>query len=115
MKQNITIEQLEELNNDQLKELYHLTGNPFIFRLAYQKAYDFKVDIHCRPEAISRITIGVMIEILESKTYYTQQIINEGGMYCITVNIKGCYATGWETDYYNELCDALWEAVVHVI
>jgi len=115
MKQNITLEQLEELNNIQLKELYNLTRNPFLMRLAYEKEYNFKIDVYCRVEAISRITVGVMIGILESKTKYTQQIINEGGRYCITTNIKGCYTTASETKYYNELCDALWEATIHIL
>jgi len=62
-----------------------------------------------------RITIGKMIEILESKTKYTQQIINEGGRYCVTINPKQGYTTGQETEYYNELCDALWESISYII
>ena len=64
---------------------------------------------------IEGINIGKMIEILELKSNCTQQIINEGGMYCITINPKQGYITAWETEYYNELCDALFEAIVKIL
>lgn len=61
------------------------------------------------------LTIGKMIEILEDMTDCSQQIINEGGRYCIIVNEKAGNVTGWQTKYYNELADALWEAVKQVL
>jgi hypothetical protein len=62
-----------------------------------------------------RCSIGKMLEILESKSNYTQQLIHEGGRYCVSINPKQGYTTAWETEYYNEPCDALWEAVKHVL
>lgn len=53
------------------------------------------------------MNIGKMIEILETKTNATQQIINEGGRYCVSINPKQGYTTSWSTEYYDELCDAL--------
>lgn len=66
-------------------------------------------------EIANALTVGKMIEILEAKTNYSQQIINEGGRYAISVNEMAGPTTGWMTEYHNELCDALWEAVCRVI
>lgn len=111
MKQNITVEQLKGLNKEQSKKLHEIKYNTFLLRIAYENEYKFNVTDRDYCEAVFRIDIGNMIEILESQTNSSQQIINEGGRYSIATNLKGGNVTGWQTEYYNEICDALWEAV----
>jgi len=61
-----------------------------------------------------RCSIGKMFEILEVKSNYTQQIINEGGRYCVPINPEPGHVDAWISEYYNEPCDALWEAIKKV-
>jgi hypothetical protein len=106
MKQHITVEQLYEFIENENKG--------FI-----DKRIDAITDLvgkhYSTADIAERMNIGKMLEILESKSNYTQQLIHEGGRYCISINLKQFYTTAWETEYYNEPCDALWEAVKHVL
>ena len=106
MKQHITVEQLYEFIENERKG--------FI-----DKRIDAITDLvgkhYGTNDVAEKMNIGKMIEILEEATHYSQQIINECGRYSISVNEKAGYATGWETKYYNELCDALWEAVKSIL
>ena len=115
MKQRITDEQFLSLSLEQSLKLMEILGYPQK-DVSAKFYYDNKHIIGRRfSHIIEKINIGKMYEILEDKTTHSQQVINEGGRYSIEVNIKGLNTTGWQTEYYNEICDALWEAVVHLI
>jgi hypothetical protein len=106
MKQYITVEQLYEFIENEHKG--------FI-----DKRIDAITDLvgkhYGTADIAEKMNIGKMLEILESKSNHTQQLIHEGGRYAVTINPKQRYTTAWETEYYNEPCDALWEAVKHVL
>lgn len=115
MKQNITDEQFLSLSLEQSLKLMDILGYPQ--NDVSEDFYNNNKHIIARrfSHIIEKINIGKMFEILEEKTAYSQQLINEGGRYSIEINSKGLYTTGWQTKYYNEMCDSLWEAVKHLI
>lgn len=120
MKQNITVEQLKELNDKQLKNLYNLRHCPYLIRIAYTEKYHFQVTDEDYSEASYHINIGAMIEILIDnvpKTDYIEDSIDiEYDRVTNTVLVeyrKGNYSFG--TFENKELCDALWEAVKSIL
>lgn len=138
MKQNISIEDLLELTVKQKDKLFDLVSvNQFdrIYDFKYKQSgfiieienYDCSTVIHAvwddgsmsdfmyGKSVVILLSIGQMIEILEKQTKYAQQIINEGGRYSVGYNLLGLNTTGWQSEYYNELCDALWKAVLSIL
>jgi len=125
MKQNIDINQLKELNTNQLKKLHDVFHNPFLFRIAYQKDFDLKVDQSDYSEASAAIKIGIMIEILINNhekykddillDIYQSTIAEEENKLCYIYKDFRAIEDG-NHDYINRnLCDGLWEAIVSMI
>ena len=92
-------------NLNKIKNLYEVNTNPCLFRVAYQKQYNFSIDGFCYGEIIESMNIGKMIEILGEKWYeglfiaYKKYDVNE---------IEQVYSN-------DELCDNLWEEVKTIL
>lgn len=120
MKQNINVEQLEELTVEQLKKLYKIIPNPSLWRIAYRKDYNLKIDVHDYIEAVHSITIGRILEALINNIPKSECIED-------SLDIECDRATGISFVEYRknnlefveykdkELCDALWDAVKDIL
>jgi hypothetical protein len=113
MKQNITIEQLKELNKNQLQKLWNLIHCPYLLKIAYSEKYKLDTTKEDYNKAAYNINIGQMIEILE-ESCSTFNIIRYDDITGEQWNIKGTLFIR-EKRYLEtlelELCDALWEGV----
>lgn len=113
MKQYINVTQLKSLSSDKLKKLCSLAFNPFLQRVAFEKEFNFTVDDSCLIEASRFITIGIMIQILES---YDNDYIK-----CIFKTPDKEWSCCTDDDYegytrsHKELCDELWEVVKNIL
>ena len=112
MKQHITLSQLKEITKVQYKKLYELNRNPFLSRIAYEEEYNFKISESDYIESASSMSIGTMIEMLNTKK-------NKDTNIELTIMSTGYTYVGIVFDEYNnkvwfegkELCDVLWDAV----
>ncbi len=116
MKQNITIEQFKELNDDQIiyvLELFKEDGdsfekdgvissfNAFKLKEGYNQYDYFEFSMN---DFAERLTIGKLLEVLGSEILFISRHIEEGKYDLWCVNYK---ANRFDL---KELVDALWEA-----
>jgi hypothetical protein len=96
MKQNITIEQLNELNDDEIVVL-----NNWMIEKGYYKQtkYTYKNIASQRRENGMKFSIGQMIEFIQEHNGFKSY----GDMYTFNYSKKG------------ELCDALWNTVKEIL
>ena len=115
MKQHITVKQLKELTNKQHKNLADLFFNSFIDEIATKDDCNLEITDSIWRIASSAITIGKMIEILETD----HQITIDGNYeeeWSVVLYKKD--SNRYSMDYYGqekELCDALWKVLKNVI
>lgn len=107
MKQHITVEQLKELDNDKAKMGKLI--NPLLEEMDFLplgEKYEYFAD---------KITIGKIIEILDSALIEKHVLINkplkQNGKWLVNLVSEDIDHANCKKFYSYELCDALWDAV----
>jgi hypothetical protein len=110
MKQRITVEQLQELTEEQqqkLREWWEPQDGDMFFRNNRIQICDIGYH-HDKDECLPLLDIGQMIELLLDKCGKNLNIYQCKNFNTITV-------TTFKEYFAQELCDSLWEAVKEVL
>jgi hypothetical protein len=129
VKQRISVEQLQELTEEQKQRLRELWKPQFYDVVIDNNKYDVIIVFHggmmcsidvemqkryTKADCLPAMSIGQMIEILESKfpTLYIENQLPAGLRESIRYRI---FQQGAGPHYGDTLCDALWQAVKEVL
>jgi hypothetical protein len=115
MKQNVTLEQVGKLSVNQLNKLVPQLDIKHYYILAKNHTLIYEENVLV--EIANALTIGKMIEVLRNHYYLGEfmiyndsvTLIGAGGGSCPICWNEGCKCK------HDELCDALWDAVVEMI
>lgn len=113
MKQNITIDNLNELGEKALEKLFTLTTD-----LRIPSYTSFAVIMISNPDLKNKmlLSIGQLIEFLDEEQYFVIKKIHPGShwQWYLSKNEKSIGITPNQEDRY-ELVDSLWQAVKEIL
>jgi len=105
MKQEITKEQLEALPMEQLDKLHD-----YWFRGTWTERNALKYCIEVKGICVPLLSIGQLIQLLREKAEWE----TDGGLEKISLT-EPSLAISWNEEAYQELADALWDAVKSIL
>lgn len=114
MKQNITIDQLDELSLTEKEKL-----DSWSVARGYTTILTTTEGTNITLQYDSYLSIGQMIEFLEDRAEINEVYYHRTSPYWIIALTNRSIRKGknghWTTKHHHEFCDALWEAVKEVL